>query len=163
MEEVSLSKQIDDELNDRTKEIQNFLINCLELTPRRLLFEEHQAIVRSKEAEKTKAEARGSDETIKNFDWYSLTELQNFRLENPRDCMSSLNLKRLQRAKEQEIEFLEKGCGHRGRTERSFMDDKKHFCELRDAHKVTKPPTKMKTLRFAPENSLALSHQKFKN
>ena len=145
------------ELNLRTKEIQKCLIAQLKFTPRRQLFEEQNSIARNEEAEKTKIEACGSKETEKSFNWSLLIELREFREKYSNECMSIVNRRRFQREREKENEFLGKFCNLRVGS--SFVDDEKTFCE---APGTSKSPPKMKTLRFAPENSLALSHQKFK-
>lgn len=158
MEKITKSIAIDIELNVRTKEIQKYLIKHLELTPRRQLFEEQSLI--ASEVDEKKLEALGNDEALRNFNWTLITELQEFREENPRDCMSSINHKRLQRTREQESDFLGSSCNHnRGNTGKT---DKKFFCESQESLNSTKSSPKFKSLRFAPENSLALTHQKFK-
>lgn len=154
------------ELNLRSKEIQKFLIGHLQLTPRRQLFEEQTKIANKEDLERTKP--CESIESVNNFDWGLFNELREFREKNHSECMSSINHQRLQRARENEKEFLEQPCGHR----RANNKEVKPFCESRvesssEVHPQFVPENcgklpRMKTLRFAPENSLALAHQKFK-
>lgn len=148
---------MNNELNLRTKEIQKCLISQLKFTPRRQLFEEQNSIARNEEAEKTKIEACGSTKTENSFNWSLLIELREFREKYSNECMSIMNRRRFQREREQENEFLGKFCNRRGSS--SFVEDEKIISE---APETSQTSSKMKTLRFAPENSLALSHQKFK-
>jgi hypothetical protein len=167
-----------DDLNLRTMEIQKFLIRNLKLTPRRQVFEEHATSKQNDELERIKAETYERDEIKSNFDWTSFNKLREFREKNPSECMSSINHQRLQRVREKDKEFLEQSCSHRcANSFGSFKTTEgKGFCESRslssssdasDVHSqflpdMRKKIPRMKTLRFAPENSLALSHQKFK-
>lgn len=154
------------ELNLRSKEIKKFLIEHLRLTPRRQLFEEQTAIADKEDVEKTKD--CESSEAVNSFDFGFFNELREFREKNYRECMSSINHQRLQRAREKEKEFLEQECGHRRGNINSKTIEVKYFCESRvEVHPQFIPENcgklpRMKTLRFAPENSLALAHQKFK-
>lgn len=159
--------------DESTKEIQKFLIKHLKLTPRRQLFEEHVKAAAEQQELSASGHSSGNNAEINNqikkFDLEILNEISAFRKENPTRCMSSSSQQRLQRAKEREEKFLQSSCGHRCMLdERLFPTLFKDFEKAKQQKTPTADPqpvqtqTRMKIIRFAPDNSLALSHQKFK-
>lgn len=168
-----------DQNDDRTKEIQRFLISHLQLTPRRQLFEEHEKATLEMRNEDscvaTKTAARVVNKSMKESDLHAISELREFRQRNARECMSHHNQQRLKRAKEVEGSHLH-NYSNRYFVPAGAGQQKPNKCDVQgkaneevhstagdcatDAYKFSRAP--LKTVRFAPENSLALVYQKFK-
>lgn len=165
--------------DDRTKQIQRFLITHLQLTPRRQLFEEHEKSTMEMRNEDscvaTKTAARVISKSMNESDLHAISELREFRERNARECMSHHNQQRLKRAKEVEGSHLHnyanrylvpagvgqlkpKNCDVQGKANEE-VHSTTGDCAT-DSYKFSRMP--MKTVRFAPENSLALVYQKFK-
>lgn len=163
---------------DPTKEIQRFLIKHLKLTPRRQLFEEYEKTSTIMHNEVVANEEFADNTTIKSMYKYELDilrELNEFRQKHPKECMSRINRKRLQRTKEKEEEFLRHNRAYQAvLNERSLPslinESAKEFYELTRKKSAAVPSNpseeeirfKTRSFQFAPDKSLALSFQKFK-
>lgn len=173
--ETSIGNQND----DRTKEIQRFLITHLRLTPRRQLFEEHEKATLEMRNEDscvaTKTAARVVNKSMNESDLHAISELREFRQSNARECMSHHNQQRLKRAKEMEGSHLHNysnrysapaGAGQQKPNKYDVQgkaNEEVHSTtgdSATEVYKFSRAP--LKTVRFAPENSLALVYQKFK-
>lgn len=155
--------------DDRTREIQKYLTSHLEMTPRRQLFEEHEKS--PLRPEDSKATSTGSGTVVsKSISKSELHTISEFRRQNARECMSHQNQQRLKRAKEMEESHLHNYSNRFFQPERCKLNicdveenpnrkvhSTKDNC-VADFHKFPR----LKTVRFAPENSLALVNQKFK-
>ena len=105
MNQSSISDSSQDD--ERSDEIQQFLIKRLVLTPRRQLFEEFE-----KSAEINKEEAIPSKHpTGITLGLDNLKELSEFRKKHP-ECMSNVSRQRFERAKEREQQLLKQNCVH---------------------------------------------------
>lgn len=156
---------------DTTKEIQKFLIKNLQLTPRRQLFEEYVktlTIDRKNEVNNQQTETCVPSKPTNKFELNIITELSEFRRKHPKECMTDLNHRRFRRAKEREEEFLQ----HSG-VQRLVLNDgliqsliNAGSCRKDENGRSKTPVEKMRSrtrsVHFAPDNSLALSYQKFK-
>lgn len=182
-----------DEINftsdDRTKEIQIYLTKHLNLTPRRLLFEEQEKasaqLRNQEELNIPKDECKIFESPANDFDLNTIKELREFRQNNIRECMSQQNRQRLQRSTEKEENYLLSNFNYRsGRMFPLVPKDCEKTSQAVKKLAIEVPPTRckatreapfnpahvqpqlsisrLKNLRFTPENSLALAHQKFK-
>jgi hypothetical protein len=93
--------------------IKKFLIDQLKFTPRRILFEEFDAKLRSRVDQVIKNQEHQNAVTSQNFDFKLLQELKKFRQKNPHDCMSELNLRKFNQKNKEEEVFLQHKCIHR--------------------------------------------------
>lgn len=149
------------ECDERTKEIKTFLTKQLKLTPRRVLFEEFEKISRLEENEVDEVtDCSNTIESQKKFDLSTVREISEFRKNHP-ECMSNVSRQRLQRAKEREQELLHHPCAHYY-VESKTPITKTEVTSSKPRKKSTTEEFRMKTVQFAPDNSLALAHQKFK-
>lgn len=142
-------------------EIQKHVIGTLALTPRRKLFEEH--LRRTEDNKKISKEAEDNKfmETSNNqqADMRTIEEISEFRKNYPHDCMSSYNRQRLKRAMEREKLSSQSPCDHRCLLFKDLIGNTK-VSENKQIPNNQQFP--MKTVRFTPDSSLALVHQKFK-
>lgn len=113
-----LSLQVFAPFDDRTKSIKTYLIHQLRLTPRRKLFDEFE------EKLNKLTEIKLQDEIYKQFsspevsmsiknEFKNLAALNEFRINNARECMSNFSYRRIERTKESEENFLKHSCIHR--------------------------------------------------
>lgn len=156
--------------DDPTKEIQKFLVSHLKLTPRRQLFEDYDKTASAKREEEANRNDKANhsiSESMNKFNLDIISKLNDFRQEHPSECMSGFNQQRFRRAKENE-EKLKKE--HRfmfnDRILEMFHEDMKRRKETENRRnepaRSNKPSSDTVTFHYAPDNSLALSHQKFK-
>lgn len=152
--------------DERTKEIQKYLIKHLQLTPRRRLFEEQQRAV-SVELLVDEEPASPTVSPTNDFDFHIINELNEFRQKHPSECMSDSNRQRFQRAREKEEKFLSHPCAHHyisdGRlfpkpTNGTVQDLLKNQRKEKELNDESHP----RMVQYPPDKSLALTHQKFK-
>lgn len=149
---------------ERTKEIQKFLVEHLQLTPRRQLLEEYikRNKVNSDKNSKIQ-ECLHKSQPFNNIDFQILSNSRDFRENYQVECISSVNKKRLQREKQKQENFLQIPCPHR----------KKMDCSSTRLKNLCKKPGEIESqqeqlsyvierIQFAPDNSPALSYQKYK-
>ena len=159
---------------DASKEIQKFLMKNLQLTPRRLLFEEYEKKLTKCVNSELISEQSGNNETREPINKYELNiinELSEFRRKHPKECMTDLSHRRFQRAKEREEEFLhhagvERLVLNQGLIQSLINSSRDNETKLKDsASKPTsdKMHTRVRQVHFTPDNSLALSYQKFRH
>lgn len=145
---------------ERTEEIQKFLINHLELTPRRQLFEEFEknSLLYEKEVDDQTGASLTSTKSNFKLDLDNLSELSEFRKNNPSECMSNVSRQRFQRAKEREQQLLNHPCSHYYIESKAPTPDVdvKQCASSRDQ-------LRMRNMKIIPDKSLALSNQKFKS
>lgn len=172
------AEQLEDRSDgDPTKEIQRFLIKQLKLTPRRQLFEEYEIaskVVRSVEVETENSTSQETTKSMNKYELDILRELNEFRRNNSKECMSDINQQKLRRRKEKEEEFLRHNHARQlTLNERSLPslinESAKRFYES-TRQEVTAAPSshseefqrfRTRRFQFAPDKSLALSYQKF--
>lgn len=151
--------------DERTEEIQKFLVKHLQLTPRRQLLEEHTKQLKVNSGEKpTLQECLNKSEPIENIDYFqALSELRDFRKNHASLCMSDVNRKRLQREKQREDDFLHGPSVNRKDVDCSSIR-LRNLCEKsREAERQPDQLLHVATrLQFAPAHSPALSYQKYK-
>lgn len=156
--------------DERTQEIQKFLVKHLQLTPRRQLFEEYtkQAEVISDE-KPTPQECLDKPETFKKIDYSfskGLSELGDFRKSHPEVCMSDVNRKRLQREKKRDDDFLHSHLLRRkdsdcNPTRLSGLCEKTREKSRETERQPEQLPYVTRCMQYAPDNSPALSHQNY--
>lgn len=116
---------------ESAENIKIFLINQLKFTPRRILFEEFDKKLRLRAEELKMSEknsnlsfldsksnflnlnSNNSNLNLKPLDLKLLQELKNFRLKNPKDCMSEINLRKFSQKFKEDEKFLQHKCIHR--------------------------------------------------
>lgn len=146
--------------DDRVQDLQKFLVEHLQLTPRRQLFEEHtktSSVVDSSEQNSPLQDRLCNSEPVIKIDFHVLSELGDFRKDNPHECMSDVNRKKLQRETTKEDDFLHTSCSYQMSNNpirtKTFREKSRESDQL---------PYTTKRIQFAPDNSLALSYQKYK-
>ncbi|CRK92155.1 CLUMA_CG005806, isoform A [Clunio marinus] len=170
------------QFNEAEKEIQKFIIEHLELTPRRKMFQDYE----KKLSEMWSEIQVGGESSIITADKIKveselkvIMELNKFRKMNAADCMSFQNQLRIKRAKEMEKDLLksqqkfilnetmllenlrtENPSRSVGTKKATKMKDDK--VSSSDYFKSSQNEIQLRNIRFTPENTLALTHQKFK-
>lgn len=158
---------------DTCKEIQKFLLKNLQLTPRRQLFEEYEKkLITSGKSEQISVQKRNNEthEPINKYELNVVNELSEFRRKYSKECMTDLNHRRFRRAKEREEEFLHHAgvqCSvlNQGFIQSIIKASRENETKLKDSTTKAasdKMHTRVRNVHFAPDNSLALSYQKFK-
>ena len=103
-------------MSESSKNIQNFLINHLNFTPRRQLFEEFsEKLVKIRDQQNLDSKSTQVDELPQNYNLNILHQLNEFRLKNAHECMSEINCRRLKKENEKVENFLKHSCVHRFR------------------------------------------------
>lgn len=150
--------------DERTQEIQKFLVKHLQLTPRRQLFEEYTKPAEVISDEKpTPQECLDKFDRVKNIEYFKgLSELRDFRKSHPEVCMSDVNRKRLQREKQRDDDFLRSFFPRRKDTD-SNLTRLSGLCEK--SRETERQPDQLpyvtRRMQFAPDNSPALLYQKY--
>lgn len=142
--------------DDNTRCIHSFLMNGLETTPRRQLFEEfEEKLAKLREQKLKDFEFTTSEAPSKNREFNSLKELNDFRLKYPEDCMSEFNLKKYQRTKAKEDESLKHACVHHYKLNERLIPKPVHankhgesLCKLcKEPIKISSDTSSLPTLR----------------
>lgn len=146
-------------------DIKRHLIGSLTLTARRQMFEEH--LKTSEEEKKLMQDSEKSclieASTNRQIDLKVIQEISEFRRNNSKDCMSSYNCQRLKRTKEKEEQsFLQPTCDHRCLFYKDLIGSNKLTESKQTLGNEESQQSPLKTVRFTPDSSLALVHQKFK-
>lgn len=153
-----------------TKEIQKFLIKNLQLTPRRKLFEEYAkklASDRKKQEEVNTqqcCESSTQSSSMRNYEVNIIADLSEFRRSHPKECMSDLNHRRFRREKQREEEFLQHSDIRRLVLNEGLIQSliKSQKDSNKSRSEDDNKRVRTRSVHFAPDNSLALSYQKYK-
>lgn len=151
------------ESDEQSDEIQKFLITHLELTPRRQLFEEFEKLSLLNRRDDETCSSQVSVDSVNTLNLSVVSELSEFRKNHPNECMSNVSRQRFQRAKEREQKLLTHPCAHYYVESKSLKpNNQKEASRAAACGDSSQEEARTRTLRFAPDKSLALSNQKFK-
>lgn len=151
--------------SDPFYEVQRHVFGTLTFTPRRILFEEHLKKSEERKKFEQKSEVTEMFSEVENceIDLKTVAEISEFRRNNANDCMSSYNRQRLKRAKEKEKVFIDTTSSHHCTLYKELISNTQASgSKQNDNNDHEGEKFRMKTVRFPPDNSLALIHQKFK-
>ncbi|CAG9810434.1 unnamed protein product [Chironomus riparius] len=150
-------------MSEPSKDIQNFLINHLNFTPRRQLFEEFQEkLVKIRDQQDLDSKSTQADELPQNYNLKFLHQLNDFRLKNAHECMSEINCRRLKKENEKVENFLKHSCVHRFRLNDRLIPVPVKSNELGESLCII-CGTAADSSACHPSNSMIINESKYEN